>query len=622
MSLFAPRRRTEAPPATPAAVRSELNRLLASDGFASSDRQRRLLTFVVEESLAGRGATIKESVLAVEVFGREPSFDPRTDSVVRSEARNLRARLNEYYRGEGSRNPVVIEIPKGSYAPVFRPVPAATPRRGRSYRLAAVAVLAVTVGAAALWLAAGRRAGGNGLRSIAVLPFLSLAGDPGNDYAADGFVEDLTTEFGQIRELRVAARTSAFQYRGKSQDVRKIGRELDVAAVLEGSYRQDRGRFKVNAQLIDARSGYHLWSESYERQSGEVEAVEAEILSAVSKALGARPLAAGVRARATRPEAREAYWQGRYLKTQDWLHAGAAGIPYFERAVAADPQYAEAWAALASTHSNMAFHGEGEVADEVAKGKAAAARALELDEAIPESHLARANLTYYWDNDWQLAEREYQRALDLNPSHAGGHRSFALELTALGRHDEALRHLELAGQLDPISIQTTNNLAAALYCARRYDEAIRVARKHLEVDPKFFPARETIGECDAAMGKYGEAVAEIEKVRAEAGDPLMVLGALGNTYAHAGRLSDARSILSQLEQIQKSEGIAGVALAMVHLGLGEKAQAVQCLRQAASAHIADVLFIGVNPYFDPLRGDPGFEALSSKLGFQSGRAQR
>lgn len=614
MSFFPVRGSAERPPPTSAgSVRSELARLLSSSGFANSERHRRFLQFVVEESLAGHEAGIKESVLAVEVFRRNGSFDPRTDSVVRSEARNLRARLNEYYLGEGSGDPVVIELPKGSYAPVFRTVRA---RRFPYAYLALTGGLAVALCGFAWWFFAVRPAlGGAGLRSIAVLPFLNLTGAPDSDYAADGFVEDLTTRFGQVHELRVAARTSAFQFRGKNQDIRKIGRDLGVAAVLEGGFREEKGRVKVTAQLIDARSGYHLWSEGYDRQAEDMQNVEGEIQSAVSKALGLRRMVSTAPLHTPSPEAREAYWRGRYLKANNWQHAGAESIPYFERAVAADPEFAEAWSSLASTHGNMAFHLEGRVADEVAKSREAARRAFELSDTIPETYQARAGVSYSYDFDWPAAERDYRRALDLNPSYAVGHRSFALELMALGRFDEAIQHLKAAEQLDPISILTTNNMATTLYCARRYDEAIRVARRHLEMDPRFFPARSVMALCDAAMGRYAEALGAYEKARAQVGESTdMILGPLGNALGRAGRIGEARSILTELESMQKSDGAAGVALAMVHLGLGERKQAIACLRQAADTHVTDVLFIGVDPVFDPLRGDADFQALCARLG--------
>ena len=617
MSLFPVRGIAGPPPASPRSVRSELARLLSSSGFAASERHRRFLQFVVEESLAGREGGVKESVLAMEVFGRDGSFDPRTDSVVRSEARNLRARLNEYYLGDGSGDPVVIELRKGSYVPVFRTV---RTRRFPSTRLALAGALAVALCGFAWWFFAVRPALSEaGLRSIAVLPFLNLTGGSDGDYAADGFVEDLTTQFGQVHELRVAARTSAFQFRGKNQDIRKIARDLGVAAVLEGGFREEKGRVKITAQLIDARKGYHLWAEGYERQAEDIQKVEGEILSAVSKALGVRPIAWTGSLHTPPPEAREAYWRGRYLKANSWQHAGAESIPYFERAVADDPEFAEAWASLASAHANMAFHLEGTVADEVAKSREAARRAFELNDTIPETYQARAGVSYSYDFDWPAAERDYRRALDLNPSYAAGHRSFALELMALGRFDEAIQHLQAAEQLDPVSILTTNNMATTLYCARRYDEAIRVARRHLEMDPRFFPAQSLIALCDTAIGRYAEAIGAFEKTRAQAGESTdMILGPLGNALGRAGRPSEARSILTELESIQKSDGAAGMALAMVHLGLGERKQAIEWLRQAADAHVTDVLFIGVNPVFDSLRGDADFQALCARLGLPSG----
>lgn len=606
------------PPVSVEFVRSELDKVLASGRFAASDRQRRFLQFVVEESLEGRESGIKESVLALEVFGRGASFDPRTDSVVRSEARNLRARLNEYYMGEGRTDQLVIDLPKGSYVPVFRALTAAPRRRLPSARTLALASgLAALICGFAWWFFGLRPAmhGAGGQRSIAVLPFLNLTGNSDKDYVTDGLVEDLTTELARLPGLRVAARTSAFQFRGKSADIRKIGRDLGVAAVLEGSVREEAGRIKVTAQLIDAENGYHLWSETFEREASGIQAVESDILSGVSETLAVKRAARAASPHLPPPEAREAYWRGRYLKANNWLRAGAESVPYFERAVALDPKFAEAWAALASTHANMAFHQEGPVEEEVAKARNAAQRALELDETIPEAHLALAGNSYSFHHDWPAAERAYRRALELNASHAPGHRGFALALMSQGRFDEALDHLKVAQQLDPISILTTNNMATTLYCARRYEEAIGVARRHLEMDPQFFPALSIIGLCEAQRGRFAEAISDYEKAKSQGGEgSLMVIGPLGNALAHAGRPAEARAILAELEKIQKTDGIPGTAPAMVYAGLGEKSRAVEFLRQAADAHVTDVTFIGVDPVFDPLRGEPEFQALCARLG--------
>jgi len=593
---------------SPASARLELARLLSSPRFAGSERHCRFLQFVVEESLAGRESEIKESVLAMQVFDRGSSFDPRTDSVVRSEARHLRVRLSEYYLNEGTADPVVIELPKGSYVPRFRQAAVTPPSRfSLSLSLGLAAALVIAAGGLAWWLL---RPGASG--SVAVLPFLNLTGDSDADYVADGLVEDLTTDLARLPGLRVAARSSAFQYRGKGQDVRKIGRELGVGTVLEGSLRREPGVVKITAQLINTRNGYHLWSSGYERAAADAQEVEREIVASIGEVLGVRRVAPSAPPRVPLPEARDAYWRGRYLYA-DWQRIPES-VPFFEQAVAADPQFAEAWAALASAHSNLAFHLRGNVREEAAKAREAARRALELADAIPEAHVALAVISYSYDHDWPAAEKSYRRALDLNPSYAAGHRGFALGLLSQGRFEEAIEHLQTAQRLDPISILTTNNMATTLYCARRYEEAMRVARRHLEMDPGFCPARNMIALCELQTGKVREAIAELEKCRSQPEYASMVLGPLGYAFARAGRRQEAAALLADLEREEEKTGMAGVVMGMVHTGLGENRQAIQCLRGAAEAHVTDAVFIGADPLWDPLRKDPEFQALLGQLG--------
>jgi len=606
-------------------VREELHRLMQSATFADSSRLRDLLSFLVEQTICGHAEELKESVVAVEVFGREPGFDPRSDSVVRVQARNLRAKLHSYYEDEGRLDLVCIELPSGGYVPRFKrsndgPNPGIVAKtwawRYVSWWAGAV-LLAAALG---VWWFAFRDGSpaGKSVRSIAVLPFLNLAGSTNADYATDGFVEDLTTHLAEVPALRVTSRTSAFQFRGKNVDAREIGHRLGVRAVLEGSVRLEPDRLKVTAQLIDTSSGYHLWSKSYVRDSASVDEVEGEIESAVVGALGAGP-AASHATHLPSSQAKEAYWRGRY-EVRIFQHHGEA-LVYYERAVALDPQYGEAWGALGFLHATMAFHLEGEVSEHVAKARAASKRALQLDPSNPQAYLAFATLSYAYDHRWKEAEESYRRALELSPSYAGGHRGYALALSAHGRFDEAITHLKLSEQLDPVSIVSSNDFAAALYCARRCSEAIETGRAHLEMDPDFFPARLVVGGCYLASGKFTDAIAEYEKARRKGGDSDMILGPLGNALARAGRVAEARSMLAKIDPASRPDKTGGVAQAMVLTGLGEKQQAIEALKGADRAHVTDVIFIGVEPIFDPLRREPEFQALCARLGLPgSGQA--
>ena len=605
-------------PALPdeATIRDGLSRILASHGFAASPRLAAFLRFVVEEPIEGRGAQLKETTVAVQVFGRTVDFDPRFDSVVRAQATQLRRRLRDYYANHTD-DRVTIDIPTGSYVPIFRlqsasAAPETAPSKPRGWQVPAVAAGLLLLAGLAVWLLVP--AWHRGAPSIAILPFTNLDAVPDNAHIGDGFVEDLTTDLAEVPGLRVVARTSAFQFRGKNEDVRSIGKQLAVVSVLEGSMRTDNGRVHVTAQLIDARTGYHMWSSSYDREMVGLRDVSSDIRRAVNRALGVeQPAASGVR-RASHtppPEALDEYWRGRYIKS-DWQRFDES-VPHFDRAIQIDPQFAEAWSALAAVHANMAYQAMGSVDEEAAKAKAAARRALELDPMNAEAYAAMGTLGYAYDYDWASSERFFRRALELNPNSAGVRRTFAVALTSQARFDEAFNQLKQAQQTDPLSILTSNNRCATLLCARRYDEAIREARRHLQMDPGYFPAYLIFGACQAETGKLAEAIESYQKVL-EHGRAIEVLGRLGNAQARAGRLADARATLAELLQIQRAQGIAAVALARTYVGLGEKAQAVDWLRKAADAHLTDAAFMAVDPVFDPLHRDPDFRTLCARRG--------
>ncbi len=596
------------------AIRECLEQVATSPDFLAAPRLAAFLRFIVEEALEGRGGELKETTVATRVFGRRPDFDPRFDSIVRVQGTQLRRRLLAYYANSGREDAVVIEMPRGSYVPVFRLQTraggAVRPAARRWWMVAAAVAGVLALAGAAYWLSGAW----HGTPSIAVLPFTNLDGKPGSEHVSDGFVEDLTTSLAREPGLRVVARTSASQFRGKSEDVRRIGRELGVGAVLEGSVRTEGGTLRITAQLIDAGSGYHLWSNSFERELAGARGVETEIRRAVDGALGVKK-PSGASEHAPPPEALDAYWRGRYLKA-DWQRFPES-VPYFEAAVKADPRFAEAWAALAAVHAGMAFQAVGSVEGEAAKAKEAARRALELDDTLPEAQATLAMLSYSYDHDWAASERRYRRALELNPNDARVSRSFALALTSQGRFKEAIAQLKAAQRSDPLTDLNSNVLAVTLFGARRYDEAIREARRHLEMDPNYLPARFALGSCEAEQGRLAEAISEYRTILKKE-RPVEVLGRLGNAQARAGRLAEAQSTLAELERVEEAEKNAGVALARVYAGLGEKKQAIEWLRRAADALLTDVVFMGVDPAFDPLRGEAEFQALCARLGLPRG----
>jgi serine/threonine-protein kinase len=599
----------------PREVREHLDKILASPSFSGALRVQRLLRFVVEESLEGRAGEIKESVLAVQVFGRRSDFDSHSDSVVRVHATHLRKRLREYYRTDGLRDGVVIDFPPGAYVPAFRPAAdsrgAVAGGRRRRWMLPA-AVLVVLGAAVALgtfgWLARSSPT------SIAVLPFASLDGAPGSDYLAEGIAEDLMTSLARWPDLRVVARTSAFQFRGRNISARTVGRDLGASVLLEGSIRGNGDHLKIAAQLVNSASGFDLWSESWEGPAGDAPLFEEQIVRAVRQTLektsGKRqPAASATATRPPLPAAQEAYWRGRYLLSKGH-ESRAASIGFLEEAARADPGYAPAYAGLTTAYATMAFHMEGDVGELLAKARSAGGRALQLDPDSAEALASLAMLSYVFDHDWASAERGFERALDLNPSYARAHLQYATALVSRAKFDAAIAHIRAARVLDPLSFSIGTDLAVALECAGRYDESIASARQTLRNDPKFVYARVPLGVDLAMKEDPAAAIAEFEQVIRALGRDPWILGPTGYALARAGRKAEAANIAREIES---SDG-GGVQLAHVYAALGDYPRALDALERAYEQRVVDLNFMAVDPMLAGLRAEPRFLALKSRMG--------
>jgi TolB-like protein/Tfp pilus assembly protein PilF len=593
-------------------IRRQLEKILASPEFANASRLREFLSFVVEEVLNGASA-IKEVAVAMRIFNRRASFDSSGDSVVRVSALHLRKRLRDYYAGSGQGEEIVIEIPKGSYVPVFgraakNGAPATNGRR-RLWSTAAAGAVILAAAVAAIWIAWAWHGGRD--RSIAILPMSDL-GDSRMQTLCQGLTEDLTTELARLHELRVIARTSASQFPAHGADVREIGKRLGVATVLEGSIRQQGNQMRFTAQLIETRSGSHVWSEAYDREAKDPLAAEAAVTQLIAAA-AARHLGVSGPSAAPPPHvptaaAHELYWKARYLRSlkvnmEAWEQADGL----LKEAVRLDPQYLQAWSSLATLAANRAFHRSGPFEDLTAEAESAAAKALELDPRNPEGQVTLAEMKWIANRDWPAAERDFRRVVELNPNFAAGHGWFATALWAHGHFDEALRELDRAVALDPLPYVVSNDRAAILYCARRYGESIARARQVLAIDSSYWPAHLNIGNCLLATGHYAEAIREFRLVPDASGP-------LGQALALTGQRAEALGILRSLEAEVGQTGNGRVHSAYIQAGLGDHAAALASLEDAYAQHETDVNFIGVDPRLDALRGEPRFRALLKKLG--------
>ncbi|MGA1990650.1 MAG: tetratricopeptide repeat protein [Bryobacteraceae bacterium] len=602
-------------PCDPASVRQHLDKVLASREFAAARRIQQFLAFIVDQAVNGADG-IKETEVAIRVFNRGPSFDPSGDSVVRVAASSLRSRLRDYYAGAGRDDAILIEVPKGSYVPVFRRrQPAeggqAARRPSHPWRLVA-AITAIAIVAAACWAVLAWR--NNAEASIAILPFLNLTGTPEKEYFTEGFVEELTTSLAQVKGLQVAARSSAFQFRGKSPDIRAAGRQLGVNTVLEGSVSSAGKTIRISAQLIKVADGFHLWSHTYEGEGRDVFAIQSDLVTQIARALQLR---GGARLQAVRAapglEAYDLYLKGLYFRDKVTPEDLRTSIRYLEQAVQKDPDYAPAYAALADVYATVAYHEVVPEKEAIAKAKAAASKALDLDGSLAEAHALFAWIQCFYDWDWAAGEQGLRRALELNPNSARAHDWHSEALLLAGRFDQALAEARRALALDPLNYRVSANMSVILYCAHRYDEAIRQARQALEINPHYYQAHTIVGASLAQKRMYPEAAAALGAALADYPRDPEATALLAAVQVALGRRDEALELMAALE---RSEPRPYYYLAFLHAVFGDKDRAFDALDKAYAQRTSDMPFLNVDPAFDSLRQDPRFETLRKGMGWK------
>jgi TolB-like protein/DNA-binding winged helix-turn-helix (wHTH) protein/Flp pilus assembly protein TadD len=517
-------------------------------------------------------------------------------------------------------------------APVYDRRPEDAARRAalqRRWRWAAIALAGVVLVAAAVAFAfnlVGLRdrllalfAGPPRIESIAVLPLENLSGDPDQEYFADGMTDALITNLGKISALRVISRRTAMHYKGTKKTLPDIARELNVDAVVEGAVLRSGDRVRITAQLIEARADKHLWAEGYERDLRDVLALQSEVARAIANEIKIKlspdEETRLTNARPVNPEAYKAYLKGLYYQQKYTEEAMRLGRKYFEEAIQRDPNYALAYLGLSGSYLHSArlqFLPGDEVS---AKTRAAAMKALELDETLAGAHsiLGYVLDRYEWDS--LGAEREFKRALELGPNDAGAHADYAYYLAERGRHEEAIAEVKRAEELDPLS---TGGARAAwfYYMARRYDQAIEQLRRVLEAQPKFAFAHSVLGEAYVQKGMYEEAVVEFQQAMTLTPGSPWPLTELGNAYAVAGKRGEALKLLAQLKQrLSRGAYVSPYDMAVLCAGLGEKAQAFEWLEKARSKRADGFYWVRVDPRLDPLRSDPRFQDLLRRMNF-------
>jgi TolB-like protein/Flp pilus assembly protein TadD len=587
------------------AARLQLERVLASPRFSRNERMCRFLRFVADWHLEGKDSQLKESVIAVEVFGRKPDHDPSHDSIVRTEASRLRARLAEYYLGEGKDDAIVIELPKGGYTPAFRcrePKPESPERAGKTRRriwLIALSSLFVAMGVL-IWYRIQYR---STPIAIAVLPLENLSHDPGSDYFADGLTDELIRNLSLIEGLSPRSRTSSFAFKGKPRNLRETGRELDVDYVVEGSVLRIGNQLRVDAQLVRVHDDFPLWSGRYDRTVRDVFAIQDEISRGIVNGLRLK-LGSGRRRYETSADAYDLYLQARALGVRRGLTGDLQSITPFEQVIAKDPSFAPAYAGLAAALATRAGTGEGDLPDDLARMQAAAEKALELDPLLAEAYDA-LGMVYARQTQWERSEKSFRRALELDPSDSVIYGNFALNLLfPLGRIGEAVRELQRGIKHDPVAPRLRFILANALMAAGRFDEAAR----YCENLPDGFPGKsEWLGRARVGQGRIPEAIRILEdQATRDAGVDDSVDAPLGYAYGRAGRKDEAEKLAAATS--------APYNQAMTFAGMGDRERTLAALERMAALGPVRLGRDLHYPEFAFVRGDPRLKALRQRVG--------
>jgi TolB-like protein/DNA-binding winged helix-turn-helix (wHTH) protein/Flp pilus assembly protein TadD len=497
---------------------------------------------------------------------------------------------------------------------------AVTPKRQPwpTRRFITALALALSLPILAFWLFRSRDVAPTGIHSLAVLPLENLSGDASQNYFADGMTDELITDLAQISALRVISRTSVMAYKGARKPLPQIARELNVDAVIEGTVLRSGGQVRITAQLIDASTDKHLWSQSYEGELRDTLALQSRVASAIADKirinLTPREQAALKNVEVVNPEAYESYLKGRYFWNKRTADGLKVALAYFKQATEEDPKYAKAYSGLADTYALL---GDWQYAvmtpkEAFPKAKAAAIHALELDDTLGEAHNSLAFVLDGFDWDLDAGGKEFQRAIELNPGYATAHHWYAWHLSLLGRFDEAITEMKKAENLDPLSLIINADLAELLGLAHYYDDSIRQSLKTIEMDPNFALAHNQLAQAYLQKHMYAEAVAELQKAVGLSKDSPTCIANLARAYVASGKRGEAVKLLDDLKR-RSSTGYSNASeIAMIYASLGDPDQAMHWLEKGFEERFNPGVLL--RPGFDPLRADPRFEDLRRRIG--------
>jgi TolB-like protein/Tfp pilus assembly protein PilF len=464
----------------------------------------------------------------------------------------------------------------------------------------------------------GRR---EAIDSIAVLPLENLSGDPEQEYFADGITEALIFELTKISALRrVISRTSVMRYKGARKIMPEIARELNVSAVVEGSVLLVGEKVRITAKLIEAETDRNIWAESYKRNLSDIMSLQRELARTIAQeikiVLTPEEETHLKRSSVVYPEAYQLYLKGRFFWNRRTGEDLKKASEYFQQAIEKDPNYALAYVGLADCYNLLTFYSNIPPKESFPKARVAVKKALDIDETLAEAHNSLAYLKIRFDWDFAGAEREFKRAIELNPNYATAHFWYSEFLMALSRFDEAFNEIKRALELDPVSLIINSELGLAYYIVRKPDQAVVQLRKTLQMDPNFAPTHLYLGMTYTYMKKFPEAIAELKKANELSYGSTISLTELGTAYALAGKHDKARKILEELETLSKEHYVSSFWMALLNASLGENDKAFELLERAYEERYEILVHLKVAPYVDLLRSDPRFNALLKKMGLE------
>ena len=459
-------------------------------------------------------------------------------------------------------------------------------------------------------------------QSIAVLPFVNISNDPGQEYFSDGLTEGILNSLAHLKGLKVTSRTSSFEFRGKDVDIKEIGKKLGVRAVLEGSFQRQGDRVRITAQLINVEDDFHFWSEQYDENIDDIFALQDKIAGAIAEKLEITLLKNERRIIAKRPttskEAYECYLKGRScwnLRTPPELKKG---IDFFQQAITLDPLYAAAYAGLADCYTALGYGSHLAPMEAFPKALEAATKALELDSTLAEPHASLGYYRFYHDWDWAAAEQEFRMAIALNPNYEMAYDWYGYYLTAMERYDEAEVILKKAAALDPLSSQISTDIGFGLYYSGNYDQAMKALQASLDLNPKFALGHIWLGRVYQIKKMYPEAIVEFKKALEVTPEWPVALAQIGNVYGVSGHKEEAQKILETFSSLSEKKFVTSYGVALVHAGLGNKDQTFQWLNKAYEERSHWLVWLKTDPRWASIRSEKQYAELLARVGLPHG----